>query len=789
MQHERLRAKREILVLVERLNDCVSASARRMYTQHVLASALLQRPQSEIRRQLPELCTFIDSLTFKATTMPAPSLVRSAFRHPGSQWLNRSARESGVSALLCQQLVRLARQDTCSGNKDDSTENWTAAELTTYVLLDALLVPCKHRFGKASDACVWRPTQSKPRFHAMTCFPVWSTILPFAALMGLRFTNLFLLVLVKYRQMELLSLRVNCTFAQITGIWRLMEELDRGDVKKDIAVTDVMIELLRLSCDIVLDNSMAKKDRTRSMTMHLDDQILEKFFMGLQDFAFKSWRSNLVLKPALLDSFQSSRTALGDRTKAFDVPQRAIVFSTVGCLFVQGLAEDIVSMLLDQIFDNASISKEANDLLLSFLVGLCAHVDLVSLTSVLKLLTYIVATYKSIEEKNGNSVVQRQKRLDLIFYLVYVASHRSQSIETLRHDGSSQAAMVKDELSRFQVQLCSDIAFEEFYIAAPVHWTIQLWKHWVHLSDEDVETFLNEAEEYDTDSKKEFEARFAAWHALVARISLKPATFWSYTRMKALLNPHIISTLPLTNDCAHVQPRKRRRTGTATAQGVCPRQLECSLDVLLLPDVMERVCSYLSAKRLIRIALVCRPLAEISRLPSLWRPLYIHFGLQTRKKATKKPLTNVMCLHGESYEHDWCQLYKERWKGVRRLRRLQHQIIKKQTFQTQNLDHDSDLYQTSRAMPVFMPQICSICSCNQVLKSADDLKLHQEQHKLLTCTEVSCRASFTNLQKFKAHIRMHEAKSLKRLECGFKNCGKIYTTSKRLATHRQKEGH
>ncbi|KAG3014190.1 hypothetical protein PC120_g12870 [Phytophthora cactorum] len=320
MQRRQLRPKRELLALLQRLNDCVGVSARHVYTQQITVSELLQRPQSEIRRQLPELCDFVDSLTChntNTTATPPSSLVRRAFRHPDAQWLSRSARESGVSALVCQQLVRLARQDINGDLVEDNTIYWPAAELTVHVLLDALLSPCAQRLGKAPDACKWRPMQPKPRFHAMTCFPVWSTLLPFAALMGLRFPDVFVRVVKEHRLLEKKRQRVNCSFAQVAGIWRLVEELNRGDNENQSAVTEVMVSLLRLA----------------------------------SGFAFKSWRASAVLKPALFDALQSSLTVPADQATIAMVPQRIVVFTAVGCMFVKDLAADIVSMLIKRIND------------------------------------------------------------------------------------------------------------------------------------------------------------------------------------------------------------------------------------------------------------------------------------------------------------------------------------------------------------------------------------------------------------------------------------------------------
>ncbi|CAI5702288.1 unnamed protein product [Peronospora effusa] len=184
-------------------NDCVSILARRMYTQQVTPTEMLQCSLSDTRRVLPELGLFVDSfLPIPFTTnnssivAPPSSLVRHAFRYPEAPWLSRIVQQNGFSALLCQQLVRLTRQDSDNGIQDHNNNTTYCRQqsrriywLIMHVLLDALLSSYAPRLKQASDACRWRPLQLKPRFHAMTCFPVWPSLLPFAALIGIPFPD------------------------------------------------------------------------------------------------------------------------------------------------------------------------------------------------------------------------------------------------------------------------------------------------------------------------------------------------------------------------------------------------------------------------------------------------------------------------------------------------------------------------------------------------------------------------------------------------------------------------
>lgn len=79
----------------------------------------------------------------------------------------------------------------------------------------------------------------------MTCFPVWSTLLPFATLIRLRFPGEFQDVWKDYLEQE--RLRANCDFARIIGIWKRIEELDQGDQEDQSAVTNVMLSLLQFA--------------------------------------------------------------------------------------------------------------------------------------------------------------------------------------------------------------------------------------------------------------------------------------------------------------------------------------------------------------------------------------------------------------------------------------------------------------------------------------------------------------------------------------------------------------
>ncbi|CAI5746293.1 unnamed protein product [Peronospora destructor] len=289
-------------------------------------------------------------------------------------------------------------------------------------------------------------------------------------------------------------------------------------------------------------------------------------------------------------------------------------------MLVKDLAVDIVSMVIKQMNDSDTLSGKVRDPLLAFLVGFCAHVDLVRLTSVLEALKMLVTLYKAVTPNAADPEHQRQQQRELVFYIIYVTLLRSESVDSLRQEVSSDAAAILELLKQFQMQLCSEIAYEDFQVAVPVHWMARVWKHWVFLSDEDVQSFVSESQEKDMDTEQEFKRRVTMWQAWEALIAFKLPSFSRFPQMKTMVKPHLISS-PLAdlNDESglFVRGRKRRRIEKLSTTDINPEQQERSFDVLLLPDVMERVCSFMSAKRLCRMMLVCRDFAELSHCASL----------------------------------------------------------------------------------------------------------------------------------------------------------------------------
>ncbi|ETV92180.1 hypothetical protein H310_13427, partial [Aphanomyces invadans] len=76
----------------------------------------------------------------------------------------------------------------------------------------------------------------------------------------------------------------------------------------------------------------------------------------------------------------------------------------------------------------------------------------------------------------------------------------------------------------------------------------------------------------------------------------------------------------------------------------------------LHPDVLRHIFSFLSCKRLCRLASVCRAFQDTSQDPWLWQQLYAKLG------------ANV-CTHQGTFAHDWKAMYQERFLVLRRMRR------------------------------------------------------------------------------------------------------------------------
>jgi hypothetical protein len=246
-------------------------------------------------------------------------------------------------------------------------------------------------------------------------------------------------------------------------------------------------------------------------------------------------------------------------------------------------------------------------------------------------------------------------------------------------------------------------------------------------------------------------------------------------------------------DGGMLRSRKKARRAIAS---VDPEAEERKLNVLMLPEVMERVCSFMSAKRLCRLAVVCKAFAEISRCDRLWRQLWI--GL------TSRDLEPVRCRHGVKYVHDWRLMYRKRWDARRRLRKRLRTL---QTTSSQRLQ-DGDLDSTDFAndfnidddeltarLP-FAARICTHCDCYERLNSQAQMDEHMQRHEKFQCIDRdTCCASFTSATQLNKHQKAfhpmlrEKKKAVKvvkeRIPCSHEGCTKTYTSLKRLESHRK----
>lgn len=851
--------------LLQSLNEVVSVATRRVFQSQLLHQALAS--PSAIREQLPELCAFVDELfrvpaaTDNTTsTAPPPSRpmnrnavnVRCAFRDPQAQWLTRSAAQSGVTALLGGQLLRCAEEHFAA------RQDLAPARLVIVLLCDQLFTPCTLRLDKFSRKCEWR--DRKPAYHAMPCFSTWDTLFPFLERMARRFPQVLEYELDVYdmytaeSQQDMLT-RANCNFAHVVGLWRLLEALGDSSnntpqgsstpvfpvqVSTDIQAEDVMLSLLssilRFTArvkvlDIVSERQAAHED-PKSAAFY-DDLLMDKFFAGLQEFMFSCPRSKKIAADALRSSIVESVTQcahIDARTDDKDSVSAALervplgglaMFTGVACVFVKGIAGSIATSLIENL-KGLKGETQTDYLLLAFIVGFCAHVDLVPIDAIFQLLAELLDTYTTAQ------ALDQGTRTQALFYMVYVAIHRTDAVPDNIRDQDADESDPYVALLNFQHRFSGEVVSEDFY-AMPIEWMAILWKTWFAFSDDDLASFLAGFEEHQhhrrLKAQENRELSVQDQHQAISMtirlqssyIAFRDADDGVFVRQMQLLRPHFIgpshvekllsssfngepdNTLRrFLSDTLYGQQQqqkpknKKRRTGYP----VDAEAEERKLNVLLLPEVMERVCSFMSAKRLCRLAQVCQGFAEISRSGRLWQGLLISF--------TSREIEATFCSHGSQYHHDWLRLYRERWEARRRLRKKQRAI--NTTHQRRLLEQDPDSLDVPTAMVIteiqFTARLCHFCGCNQVLSSQTQVDEHLRLHTQFKCVVVDvsgCGATFTSLAQLKKHVKeqhpeqvtagavaaLSVKKAKLRIDCAVDGCTRSYTSQKRLASHRR----
>lgn len=817
---------------VQALGEAVGASVRRVFQHQALHA---QSSIADIHQHLPELSQFVDSVRAplrSPTVRGHLRLMIKVFGASSATWLSHSARQSGVTALLCRQLVQMAVDADAQGDKAATA----VVSFVARVLLDALLMSCSSRLGVHCRACEWR--QRKPKYHAMVCALVWHTLLPFVESLALQWPEQIADVLDAHcSSPRPQRMRVNCVFAQVSGIWTLIERLHASitegaststvsaDVSRSVDAPKVVGLMQRLIQFLIRTKllgahqvSDTEAEQRNAGAPDFDDLLMEKFFVELQGFMFSCSRSREVVGPALQSVLADAlvrATSDGDQFNGVFVAKLSVL-AGLSCISIKGQAEHIISTLLHECRARDETTEgcmRQRRQLLRLAVGFAAHFDLVGLSSVLDLLSYLLDCYRESED-------DRVPRAESAVFIVYVAFHRREALNTLKNGTGSTTwqNQVRDKLLGCQDRVCGQVDPLAFR-TLPTHWMAVFWKDWISLSDEDVTSF----QEYcsssiaadDGTSGDTSDAMSYIW--TVSADSL-PFRSWSATLAisSAHVRPHWIPPHDLESSRELLKSSAKRKAMRNSKDGRLAKRVELALDpeqeerklsVLLLPEVMERICSFISAKRLRRLASVCKSFAEISRRDSLWRPLWL-------KLASKEPEPPV-CNHGALFKHDWMGMYWARTEARRRVCQKQKRLASSGSSGAGAISDGNDEDGAADGEPIL--QICSICDCHVVLTSTAHATKHMAAHKLYSCEKAGCGASFSSAIKLKLHRReahpvrkrptkalplssslapdnseaskKTEKKEKTRVACGFDGCAKTYVSLKRLASHRKQHDH
>ncbi|TYZ57137.1 hypothetical protein PybrP1_002769 [[Pythium] brassicae (nom. inval.)] len=898
---------------VQQLNGAISATARRLF-QSPGATDLTGKEHPELRAFVTALALELSSDSDPESQYRTRATVRRVFHDRDAQWLTRSALHSGATALLCDQLLRSAEDP-----------QGLDLGLVLAVLCDPLLAPCSSNgggdaSGGGSRACIWRGR--KPAFHAMPCFSVWDTLAPFLERVARRNPTALRETLDTYtlawqqrrRQQGHCkgvdasvgdaSARVNCKFAQVVGLWRLMETLsgsctsvrsapsqgggamqarsaavraDAADAAESatIALLDSLLQFLvrtKVLESVVAGGSSAPTGRedheaASSDAAHFDDLLMDKFFSRLQEFLFECPHSERftrhAMQSAIVDCIRdcAAPSDVGGADAVSDdatysrcitsatVPAGFSVFAAASSVFIKGLAEGLVSSVRGVVKDDyeAGDRERTRDertnsgtcrQLRLFLVGFCAHVNLVPIDAVLDVFSDLMELYgaavaesSSTDGSGSQSPGSGGTRVEIVRWIVYVAVYRTDAMRELsrQHAEYTTSGVSEDagaaEVSRqylklldFQGRFTGEVESQDFF-AMPVEWMAVFWREWFGFMHDDIASFVRGYEDHLEFQSQTGQLQFSQpkqeleLTALEAALPIRTVDVL-FVKQAKLLGSHLtradfVDRLLLQQQRQHdasglllLRSRKKRRRFVAPAD---PAAEERKLNVLLLSETMERVCSFMSAKRLCRLASVCRAFAEVSRSDRLWRQLFSSL-------LSREDVPALECRHEPGYTHDWRSMYRERYDAQRRLRRKKQRASRESI-----LIASADAVSADRALEYlvgdgvaaahpFAPQLCRICGCSRLLTSESQRAAHMKTHELFKCSSygpLSCDAAFPGLAMLKKHRRQHhdvkrpESSSQSRaarlekprIECGFGGCTMSYTSLKRLATHRQLKNH
>ncbi|TMW62127.1 hypothetical protein Poli38472_009620 [Pythium oligandrum] len=622
-----------------KLNEQMSTVTRSLFQSPQLLQSSTMRV---IHEQFPQLWAFIASVHRESGADNAvATAVREAFAHKGAQWLSRSAVESGATSLLCHLLLHVPT----NASEDERRH---AVRVVLHVLFNPVLTICRERGDTSVQACEW--THVKPRYYAMKCSTMWETLLPFLARVVRLYPSDAMAVLEEYLTTERRNERVNCRFAQVAGLWRLMETL--GDVKHGDQ-GDIMTWILRF----IVQHSVlcATTDAADVSDRLYVDMLMDKFFQGLQEFLFKCTSSASVALSALKDVILTELQRTGDESSVRR--QHLAVFTAVACSFVKNLSTELEAELLNGFVDGN----------LTFLVGFVSFVDRIELDSVLGAIHVCFDGYQTAKSTEN----ARHKPEESLFWAVYLIQYHRHALKSLTSDHPSYPEFV-----RLQECICSEVELSEWQLL-PIHWMERFWKTCLGMNDEEIEAFAEETRANRLEMSEDVAVIGANWEQLVQDDPFRHGD--KYPLLAKTLGTGYIerldavqvssskrSALSFDEGLVLAQERKRQRRRQNVVV-LSEEHEESRQNTLLLPEVMEKICSFMSAKRLCRLALVCRAFSEVSRSQRLWHGLYVRlvepFGLT--------------CQHGPEYEHHWRNLYRGKFAAIKRLRQRQRKASKR----------------------------------------------------------------------------------------------------------------
>lgn len=735
----------------KQLNEALGLAIRRAFQ---LQLAKRRCTPNELRQNFSELYAVLDALVQPQKA----ARVRRVFADPETQWLSRSAIESGVAMMIGGYLVHLAELPA----SDDAMD--TVARTVLHVLLDQLLESCSVRTGGLSAVCEWRHV--KPKYHTMPCFAVWTTLSPMIERLANRFPHVLVDVLSSYAAQRAGRRRVNCNFAQVSGLWHLIEAIGAaGKVTKEVlaALVRFLIQSVVLQSNgealNAAEEAATEVERMRMReevinTANYHDLLMDKFFSGLQTFLFHGKGSKNATESAMQATILERLT-----TDSSSISLSLTVFTSVSSAFVNGLASRIASGLIKAL----QATQHANESALLFCVGLCAHVDLVASRIVMLCLHHLLARYAAVPSDNTHV---RQK---IFFLLLYVAVHRQQVVDHMQDGqasrdvkesgGNASTAEWNGRLSLLSLQerVIVQVQEADFYVM-PIAWMHILWTKWLGLSKEEASAFSESTrrmqhEESTTDQPPQNEqelgpCKFFPCSQVVTGIPFRRIA-QRYALLETLQRTHWIAPVDLES---LLEKQQRRRMKILAAQRkrikhLAPDAHEQRLNVLMLPEIMQVVCSFMSAKRLCRMSLVCRSFNDVSHVESLWQNLY---------NARVASALGIDCVHGPAYNHDWKRMYVHHVQATHRMRQRRRNITKQGARQASEGADTTD--NSSDPAPVKVVRICPHCDCYDIVTTQLELDQHFLMHEQFQCSRVGCGGSFGSANQQRLHIQQAHPK-------------------------------